>query len=151
MLTVDVTGGAQDCTVRVDEYAAFDATGLAAAIAGGEVSAGEARDAALRAIERVDRQLHGVVAGPYADTTAAGDGAFSGVPFAVKDTLSERGRPLGFGTSLLEGFVARRDSTLAERFRAAGLVSLARTAMPEFAFNFDTAPRVHGAPATRGT
>ena len=33
---------------------------------------------------------------------------------------------------------------MAERFRAAGLVSLVRTATPEFAFNMDTAPVVHG-------
>ena len=74
----------------------------------------------------------------------APDGPLSGVPFAVKDTLPEAGRPLGFGSRLLDGHVARRDATLVERFRAAGLVSLVRTATPEFAFNADTAPVVHG-------
>ena len=40
--------------------------------------------------------------------------------------------------------MARRGATLAERFRDAGLVSLVRTATPEFAFNIDTAAVVHG-------
>ena len=66
------------------------------------------------------------------------------MPFAVKDTLPEAGRALGFGTRMLDGFVAPRDATLAERFRAAGLISLVRSATPEFAFNIDTAPVAHG-------
>ena len=100
--------------------------------------------AALRAIEAVEPQLNAVVAGPYEDATAAEDGPLGGVPFAAKDTLPEAGRPLGFGSRMLDGFVARRDATLADRFRAAGLVSLVRSATPEFAFNIDTAPAVHG-------
>src|SRR4051812_24215707 len=120
------------------EYAACDATELRRLLAASEVGAGEVREAALRAIGAVEPHLNAVVAGPYED--APGDG----VPFAAKDTLAEAGRPLGFGSRLLEGYVARRDSTLAERFRAAGLISLVRAATPEFAFNTDTSPAVHG-------
>ena len=128
----------------LDEYGACDATELRRLIGAGEVSASEVRKAALRAIEAVEPQLNAVVAGPYEDATAAEDGPLGGVPFAAKDTLPEAGRPLGFGSRMLDGFVARRDATLAERFRAAGLVSLVRSATPEFAFNIDTAPAVHG-------
>ncbi len=108
-----------------------------------ELDGGEVRDAALRAIAAVEPRLNAVVGGPYEDAPAA-DGPLTGVPFAVKDTLPESGRPLGFGSRLLDGYVARRAATLAERFGAAGLVSLVRTATPEFAFNIDTAPTVHG-------
>src|SRR4051812_38397727 len=125
------------------EYAGCDATQLRRLLGAGEVGADEVRDAALRAIDAVEPRLNAVVAGPYEDATV-GDGPLSGVPFAVKDTLPEAGRPLGFGSRLLDGYVARRDATLAERFRAAGLVSLVRTATPEFAFNTDTSPAVHG-------
>ena len=123
--------------MELSEYAACDATELRRLLSAGEVAADEVRDAALRAIEAVDGELHAVVDGPYED--APGE-----LPFAVKDTLPEAGRPLTFGSRLLEGYVARRDGTLAERFRAAGLASLVRTATPEFAFNVDTAPVVHG-------
>ena len=128
----------------LDDYGACDATELSRLIGAGEVSASEVRQAALRAIEAVEPRLNAVVGGPYEDATAADDGPLGGVPFAAKDTLPEAGRPLGFGSRLLDGFVARRDATLAERFRAAGLVSLVRSATPEFAFNIDTAPAVHG-------
>jgi amidase len=127
------------------EYAACDATELRRLISAGEVSATEVRAAALRAIEAVEPRLNAVVGPRYEDATGAEDGPLAGVPFAVKDTLPEAGRPLGFGSRLLDGFVARRDATLAERFRAAGLVALVRSATPEFAFNIDTAPVVHGA------
>jgi amidase len=126
------------------EYAACDATELRRLLDARDVAAPEVRDAALRAIEVVEPRLNAIVGGPYDDATGGTDGPLAGVPFAVKDTLAEAGRPLGFGTRMLEGFVARRDATLAERFRASGLACLVRSATPEFAFNTDTAPVVHG-------
>src|SRR4051794_41089356 len=126
--------------MRVDEYAQHDATALAELISGGEVSAAEVREAALAALAAVDHEVHAVAHGPFEDAPDPEPGPFAGVPFAIKDTLMEAGRPLEFGSRLLEGFVAPCDVTLTERFRAAGLVSLARTATPEFAFNVDTAP-----------
>jgi amidase len=131
--------------VRLADYTRLDAVALARLVARREVDAGEVREAALGAIEAVDGALNAVVAGPYEQAAGAADGPLWGVPFAAKDTLPEAGRPLGFGARLLEGYVARRDATLSERFRAAGLSSLVRSATPEFAFNTDTAPVVHGA------
>ena len=130
--------------MEVHDYAACDATELRRLLAAGEVRPAEVREAALRAIEAADGRLNAVVGGPYDEASAAADGPLAGVPFAVKDTLPEAGRPLGFGTRMLDGYVARRDATLAERFRAAGLVCLMRSATPEFAFNIDTAPVAHG-------
>jgi amidase len=130
--------------VDLADYTACDGTELRRLIAAREVDRVEVRDAALRAIAAVDPHLHAVVSGPYEDAFEAPDAPLSGVPFAVKDTLPEAGRSLGFGSRLLEGYIARRDATLAERFRDAGLVSLVRSATPEFAFNTDTAPVVHG-------
>jgi amidase len=130
--------------MRLDEYAALDAIAIAELVANGEVSAEEVRDTACRAIESVDATLNAVVSGPYDDVSPEAGAALTGVPFVAKDTLQEAGRPWGFGTALLDGFVAPGDATLAQRFRAAGLQSVARSATPEFAFNMDTSPRVHG-------
>jgi amidase len=130
--------------VDLADYSRCDATELALLLAARELDAAEVREAALRAIEAVDGRLNAVVSGPYEDAAGDEQGPLAGVPMASKDTLPEAGRPLGFGSRLLEGFVAHRDATLAERFRAAGLVALVRTATPEFAFNTDTAPVVHG-------
>ena len=129
--------------MNVAEYAACDATELARLLRAGEVAADEVREAALRAIEEVDARLNAVAHGPFEDA-AGGDGPLAGVPFAVKDTLWERGRPCEFGSRLLSGLRATLDATLAARFREAGLVSLVRTATPEFAFNIDTSPVVNG-------
>lgn len=97
----------------------------------------------MDAIEQVDPQLNAVVDGPFDDAPRDG-GPFAGVPFGLKDTLWEAGRPYQFGSRMLEGQVAPLDSALTERFRAAGLVSLVRTATPEFGGNFDTSPVVNG-------
>src|SRR3954453_14726048 len=133
--------------MRVDEYAQHDATALAELISGGEVSAAEVREAALAALAAVGPEVHAVAHGAFEGAADPGPGPFAGVPFACKDTLMEAGRPMEFGSRLLEGFVAPADSALAERFRGAGLVSLVRSATPEFAFNLDTAPAAR--PATR--
>src|SRR4051794_2336008 len=129
--------------MNVAEYAACDATELSQSLASGELGAVEVREAALRAIEQVDPELNAVVHGPFEDAPAT-DGPFGGVPFAVKDTLFEKGRPCEFGSRLLNGVVAPVSATLAERFGEAGLVSLARSATPEFAFNIDTSPVANG-------
>jgi amidase len=129
--------------MQLAEYAACDAVELARLLAAGQLHEREVRECAMRAIEAVEPRLNAVVSGPYEDEPVAG-GPLRGVPMAVKDTLGEAGRPLGFGSRLLDGYVARRDATLAERFRGAGLISLVRTATPEFAFNTDTAPLARG-------
>src|SRR6266566_6736368 len=109
---------------RVDlaDYSACDGIELRRLLEAREIMVGEVRDAALRAIEAVEPRLNAVVSGPYEDAVAAADGPLAGVPLAVKDTLAEAGRPLAFGSRLLEGYVPRRNGTLAERFRDAGLL-----------------------------
>jgi amidase len=130
--------------VDLAEYSACDATELRRLLVARELAPRDVRDAALRAIAAVEPRLNAVVSGPYEDAPEAAGGPLAGVPFAVKDTLPEAGRPLRFGSRLLAGYVARRDATLTERFRRAGLVSIVRTATPEFAFNTDTAPVIGG-------
>jgi len=130
--------------MNVREYAELDATAIAALVARRQVSAREVRDTALAAIEAVEPAVNAVVDGPYHDVEAAAGAPLTGVPFASKDTLMEAGRHFGFGTALLDGYVGAHDAALPQRFRAAGLQSVARTATPEFAINFDTSPRVHG-------
>ena len=129
--------------MNVAEYAACDVTELSRLLAAGRVSTQEVREAALRAIEQVNRQLNAVVHGPY-EEAPGDDGPLGGVPFAVKDTMFEAGRPCEVGSRLLEGLIAPLDTELAGRFRRAGLVSLVRTATSEFACSPDTSPVVNG-------
>ena len=125
------------------DYTACDATELASLIAAGAVQRAEVREAAVGAIEQVNPELNAVVDGPYEDA-AGGDGPLAGVPIGLKDTAWEAGRAYRFASRLLEGQVAPIDSVLSERFRAAGLISLVRTATPEFGGNFDTSSVLYG-------
>ena len=60
------------------------------------------------------------------------EGPLQGIPYAVKDIFCEAGRPTRCGSKILEGFVAPYESTVTERLKAAGAVSVGRTNMDEF-------------------
>jgi amidase len=134
--------------MRIDEYAAHDATGLAALIRDGEVGAEEVQEAAGAALDAVGPELNAVVGdrfpAPLAHDPA---GPFGGVPFAIKDLIVHaEGVAQRAGTRLLgDGVPMPADTHLMRRFRAAGLATLAVTATPELGFNASTEPVATGA------
>ncbi|GAA3184777.1 MULTISPECIES: amidase [Streptomyces] len=133
--------------MNFDEYAALDATALAAVIASGEVTADEVAALATEAIARVDKELNAVAEGPFdRPLDHAADGRFAGVPFAIKDLVCHAaGVPTRMGTRLLgDGYVPAADTHLMERFRAAGLATLAVTTTPELGFNGNSEALAYG-------
>ncbi|WP_066902049.1 amidase [Mycolicibacterium houstonense] len=133
--------------MRPDEYAQYDATGLAELIRDNQVSVAEVHDAARGAIEAVNPALNAVVAGPWeVALDCDGDGAFAGIPFALKDfAIHAAGVPTRFGSRLTgQGVAFPHDTELMKRFRAAGLAAVALTTTPEFAFNGNTEPVTQG-------
>ncbi|OBF41551.1 amidase [Mycolicibacterium peregrinum] len=133
--------------MKPDEYAEYDATGLAELIRSGLVSVAEVHDVARTAIETVDETLNAVVAGPWATPLDYdGRGGFVGVPFGLKDfAIHAAGVPTRFGSRLAGAGVAfSHDTELMKRFRAAGLATVALTTTPEFAFNGNTEPVTQG-------
>jgi amidase len=73
-------------------------------------------------------------------------GPFTGVPFAIKELgLHARGVPLDMGSRFARGFVVDGDTELMTRFRRAGLVLVATTQVPEFAYSPTTESVLHGA------
>jgi len=68
------------------------------------------------------------------------------VPFLIKDSgpMAE-GVPFFCGSRSLEGVVAQHDTDLMTRFRAAGLVTLGLTTVPEMVISFATESVKHGA------
>jgi amidase len=132
--------------MRIDEYAALDATALAAVIASGEVTADEVAQVATEAINAVS-ELNAVCAGPFEKPLDhAPDGPLAGVPFAIKDlVLHAAGVPTRMGTRLLgEGITPPADTFLMERFRAAGLATMAVTTTPELGFNGNSEALAYG-------
>ncbi|MFJ3088343.1 amidase [Streptomyces sp. NPDC086838] len=133
--------------MRVAEYVAYDAVGLAELVAEGEVTAAELQAAALDATQAVDPQINAVVeTWPADDEPEPGSTPLAGVPFLIKDIgASMAGRRMELGSRLAAGNVARADSFLMLRLRRAGLVTFGRTATSEMAYSITTEPVLYGA------
>lgn len=122
-----------------DDLARLDATATAELVASGAASATEVVEAAICRVEEVDPEVNAFVVRQFdqARERAAGglpDGPFRGVPFAWKDIgLTVAGEPYFAGSRFLRDHDNRATVTsyLAEKFLAAGLVSLGRTNVPE--------------------
>jgi amidase len=132
------------------EYDRYDALGLAQLVRDKEVSAAELLEAAIARVEAGNPRVNAIVHKLYdraRDAVAAGlpRGPFTGVPFMLKDLGAfQKGVPCSFGSRIFDGFIAPVDATITERYQAAGLVVLARTATPEFGLNASTEPALHG-------
>jgi amidase len=137
----------------VDEIAKLDATGQAGLVRRGEVSAEELVRAAIERIEKLDPQLNAVIHRHFDRAlaevrTGLPDGPFRGVPFLLKDLGAGHvaGDPCHWGTRFLRDANYRAATTayLVERFRAAGLVVVGRTNVPELGAWATTEPEAYG-------
>jgi amidase len=118
---------------------------LAAEIKDRDVSAREVLEAHLERIEEVNPRVNALVsldverarAAAHAadEVTARGEptGPLHGLPFAFKDTHEVAGWRTTYGSPLFRDHVPTEDELLVQRIRAAGVVVLGRTNVPEFA------------------
>ena len=120
-----------------DAYDAHDALGLAELIRQSDVSSKELVDECVARIERVNPDINAVVRPLYdrARARASGslpDGAFAGVPFLIKDLIqSIPGVPTEMGCRFYQGWTPRVATHLYERWLAAGVVPVGKTATSE--------------------
>lgn len=135
----------------ISEYGEFDATALANLVRRGEVSALELVDEAIRRLEQVNGDLNAVIHTMYDHARASAASIdrrqrFAGVPFLMKDFGAEMaGFPFREGSRFLEHYVAAQDSAIVRRFTDAGLITLGKTNLPEFAIGVTTEPQWKGA------
>src|SRR4051812_13533313 len=137
--------------MKVSEYAAYDATGLAALVAKREVSPRELARSAAEAIAAMNPKINAVVE-LYADRVEELDettllpGPFHGVPFLIKDIAGHLdGRKVEFGSRLCEGMVTRDgDTHLGRLFKEAGLNIIGRSAAPEYSMSGTTESALYG-------
>ncbi len=123
---------------------------LALAIARKEVSSEEVTRAHLDRISQVDERVHAFL---YVDPEssiararevdqqlAKGERSspLAGVPIALKDLLATKGVPTTCGSRILEGWRPPYNATIVDKLNAAGLVSLGKTNMDEFAMGSST-------------
>ena len=128
------------------EYARYDAVGLRDLIRTGAVGATEVESAARRALELANAHVNGLAVPLFSPALdRAADGPFAGVPFLIKDggPMAE-GVPFYCGSRTIRHAVAHHDHELMTRFRAAGLVTLGLTTVPELALSFATESVKHG-------
>jgi hypothetical protein len=132
------------------EYAHYDALGLAELVAKKQVTPLELAEEAIARIEKHNPLLNAVVRPLYeygrGIAAAPGDGPFRGVPFLLKDILGNvAGVPTQSGARFLVDLPSPQDDTLVVRFKAAGLVPLAKTNVPEFGLLPTTEGVLYGA------
>ena len=135
----------------MDEYASYDATGLAALVRKGDVSSGELLNAAVMRAKAAQKELN-CFSALFPDVAESQisdglpDGPFAGVPMAVKDLGFEiAGQPITNGSLAFRGNVATTDSVLCARYKAAGFTLFGQTTSPEFGLTTTTESLLYGA------
>ncbi|MVU78237.1 amidase [Nocardia sp. ET3-3] len=130
---------------------------LAGWLRAGQLSAVEVVRAHLDRIQRLDPKVNAIatlVAEQALDAAAAADKRFAsgaepgplhGIPMAHKDTHDTAGIRTTYGSPLLAENVPERDELVIERLKAAGVITLGKTNVPEFAAGSHTVNPVFGA------
>ena len=132
------------------EYTQYDALGLAALVQSGDVSAKELLDAAVHQANKLNPKLNAIIHrfDERAYTAAQAGlptGAFTGVPYLLKDlSFDFANEPLTMGSRSVN-IVTDHDSEIVKRMRATGVNTFGKTNTPEFGLIITTEPKAHGA------
>jgi amidase len=130
---------------------------LAAMIRAKKVSAREVMAAQLAQIARVNPRVNAIVAklddakclalADEADRRLARGGRtgpLHGIPWAFKDLENAVGFPNSQGSPIYKDFMPAEDSTLVGRIRAAGVIPIGKTNVPEFGMGSHSYNKVYG-------
>ena len=121
----------------------------------GKISSEELTRACLERIESLDPQLNSFITTTPEQALAAAraadhrigrreHGRLTGIPLAHKDIFCTRGVRTSCGSRMLDNFVPPYDATVVARLAGAGMVSLGKTNMDEFAMGSSTETSWYG-------
>ncbi len=128
---------------------------LSSLLQSGDVSSVELTEYFLSRIKQHDAALNSfiTVAEDYAmeqaqqadDKLKQGDaGTLTGVPIAHKDIFCTKGIKTSCGSRMLDNFISPYDATVVSKFKQAGLVTLGKTNMDEFAMGSSNETSYYG-------
>lgn len=136
--------------MKLAEYAAFDALGLADLVARKQVTPKELAKTAAQAIEKANPTIKAVVE-TYADRidgldeSSLGTGPFRGVPLLIKDVFGhEQGRRIEFGSRLCAGMTVETGTYFVDQLKASGVNIMGRSAAPEYSMSATTESAMFG-------
>lgn len=127
-----------------------DAVAVAADIRAGRTDARQVTEEAIRRIEALNPELNAVVSTRFDEALAevdAGlpDGPLQGVPILIKNLGTDvAGQPATDGSRLFADVVADVDSAVVQRYKAAGMVVLGTTNVPELGKTTTTESLLYG-------
>jgi amidase len=127
-----------------NDLAELDAVETAARIKSGELSAAEAVEAAIDRAERIDKKLNAIVTKTFksaresVEAGVASGGVMGGVPTFIKDLYDVTGVPTGFGSRAFPGYKGEEQLPFVTGFLNLGVVSLGKSATPEFGLTATT-------------
>jgi len=120
----------------------LDGVGLAELIASGEIQAVEAVEAAIKRAQQVNPSLNAIITETFelalAQAKKAKSGLLAGIPSFIKDTDNQKGVPTLMGSRAIPNVPAETSSQFVEQFSSVGLISLGKTALPEFGLTATT-------------
>src|SRR5881397_2540942 len=140
--------------MNLNEYAKYDALGLAELVSRRHVSPKELAETAVRAIEAINPAINAIVETypdriENLDEKILGDGPFRGVPFLMKDVFGhEAGRKIEFGSRLCKDMIVQTDTHYYRLLRASGVNILGRSAAPEYSMSGTTEGALYGNSST---
>jgi len=141
-------------SMNIDEYAKYDALGLAELVSGRHVAPKELAETAARAIEAINPAINAIVETypdriDSLDEKTLGDGPFRGVPFLMKDVYGhEAGRKIEFGSRLCKDMIVQTDTHYCRLLQASGVNILGRSAAPEYSMSGTTEGALYGNSST---
>jgi amidase len=132
------------------EYTQYDALGLAALVKSKDVSAKELLDAAVDKANSLNPKLNAIIhrfdeRAYEAAQAGLPAGAFTGVPYLLKDlSFDFADEPLTMGSRSVN-IVTDYDSEIVKRMKATGVNTFGKTNTPEFGLIITTEPKAHSA------
>lgn len=122
---------------------------LAAGLASKQFSSSELTQHFLARIEKYDTQLNSLVTRTCEQAQAraaspTGDGLLAGMPLIHKDIFCTEGVKTSCGSRMLDNFVPPYDATAVAKLNAAGVVTLGKSNMDEFAMGSSNETSFYG-------